>query len=53
MKRNPSNELEALGWLEAEETSLKLRIKQLEAELKDARMARDAYDCMIDLTEAK
>lgn len=32
-------------------TSLKLRIKQLESTLKEAEMARDAYDCMIDLAE--
>lgn len=34
-------------------TCLKLRIKELESALKQARMARDAYDCMIDLAEEK
>lgn len=34
-------------------TSLKLRIKQLESDLKRAEMARDVYDCMIDLAEEK
>ena len=30
-------------------TSLKVRIKQLESELKRAEMARDVYDCMVML----
>lgn len=30
---------------------LEKRIKSLEAELKRSNMARDAYDCMIDLAE--
>lgn len=34
-------------------TSLKLRIKQLESDLKRAEMARDVYNCMIDLAEEK
>lgn len=37
----------------AEILSLKLRIKQLESSLQEAEMARDAYDCMIDLAEEK
>ena len=53
MKRNQGNEVDGLAPLEAEATSLKLRIKQLESELKETRMARDAYDCMIDMAEAK
>jgi transposase-like protein len=38
---------------EEDVTSLKLRIKQLESDLKGAEMARDVYDCMIDLAEEK
>lgn len=38
---------------EEDVTSLKLRIKQLESDLKRAEMARDVYDCMIDLAEEK
>lgn len=34
-------------------TSLKVRIKELESELKRAEMARDVYNCMIDLAEEK
>lgn len=34
-------------------TSLELRIKQLESALKEAEMARDAYDCLLDLAESK
>ncbi len=30
---------------------LEKKIKSLEAELKRSNMARDAYDCMIDLAE--
>lgn len=30
---------------------LEKKIKSLEAELKHSNMARDAYDCMIDLAE--
>lgn len=33
--------------------TLKLRIKQLEAEIKNVEMARDAYDFMISLAEDK
>lgn len=33
--------------------SLKVRIKELESELKRAEMARDVYNCMIDLAEEK
>lgn len=32
---------------------LEKKIKLLEAELKRSNMARDAYDCMIDLAEKK
>ena len=38
---------------EEDVTSLKLRIKQLESDLKRAEMARDVYNCMIDLAEEK
>ena|SRR5574344_1583764 len=32
---------------------LKLRIRELEHELKQSNMARDAYSCMIDLAEKR
>ncbi len=37
--------------LKDEIQSLKRQIKVLEVELKESNMARDAYDCMIDLAE--
>ena len=30
---------------------LKLKVKKLEHDLKESNMARDAYDCMIELAE--
>lgn len=39
--------------LTKENEALKLKIKQLEHALKEANMARDAYNCMIDLAESK
>jgi transposase len=37
--------------LQEEVHALKMKIKALEVELKQASMARDAYNCMIDLAE--
>lgn len=37
----------------ADISSLELRIKELESALKEARMGRDAYECMIELAEEK
>ena len=42
-----------LNDIEEELLRLRLRIKELEGELYDAQMARDAYDCMIDLAEQR
>lgn len=39
--------------LKNEMRALKLRARELEHELKLSNMARDAYDCMIDLAEDK
>lgn len=33
--------------------ALKLKVRQLEYELKKSNMARDAYNCLIDLAEEK
>lgn len=39
--------------LRKENEALRLKVRQLEHELKESNMARDAYDCMIDLAESK
>lgn len=46
--KNPS-----LSDSESEILRLRLRIKELEYQLHQAEMARDAYDCMIDLAEER
>lgn len=50
---NKEQEKKQAGGCVEEFTCLKLRIKELESALKQAQMARNAYDCMIDLTEEK
>ena len=51
-KTLPSSAL-SLSEMEEELLRLRLRVKELEGELYDAQMARDAYDCMIDLAEKR
>ena len=47
-------ELQEVTCREREEMlSLKLQVKQLETSLRQAEMARDAYECMIKLAEEK
>lgn len=43
----------SLNATEDELLRLRLRIKELENQLYHAEMARDAYDCMIDLAEQR
>ena len=51
-KTLPSSAL-SLSEMEEELLRLRLRVKELEGELYDAQMARDAYDRMIDLAEKR